>query len=133
MRKLNDKFRINQFREGGAKIPPPSGKSQTMPLPVYLAGAQRPYWSGGSTLQPQPLTLPHRLVHLDQGVYKVPDNLIFFPTPIFQILIFFPEISILSSYPQQPHYNREHAIASPLLFYHVIFFPTAMIFPFPLH
>ena len=40
------------------------------------------------------------LKDLHSGVYKVPYNLIFFPTPIFEILIFFTKISV--PFPSSP-------------------------------
>ena len=35
--------------------------------------------------------------------------------------------------PKQPYYYGDEYIASPLPFFHVIFFPTAVIFPSPLY
>ena len=78
-------------------------------------------------------SLVHTKIMLQTGVYKVPYNLIFFPTPIFKILIFFKKISVFRLFPswyssQQPQYYRKDDIASTFPFFHVIFFPTAMTF-----
>ena len=77
--------------------------------------------------------LPHVLV---AGLYKVPCNLIFFPTPHY-FKSWFPSQKLSS-----PHDlpNRLNIIENMLLvidlpfpFLHVIFFHTAMIFPSQLH
>ena len=76
---------------------------------------------------------------LDIGEYKVPYNLIFFPTPFLIFLIFFPTISVL--FPSSPLDNLpyslniiEQMILLPLTpFFHVIFSPEALKFPSPIH
>ena len=72
----------------------------------------------------------YSLVHLQQGLYKVPFNFIFFPTHFFKS--WFSSLKFLSPSPssswyssQQPKCYRENYIASPFSFFHVIFFPTA--------
>ena len=73
------------------------------------------------------------------GVYKVPYDLIFFPTPIFRIFISFLIISV--SFPSSPLENIPYSlniidqmILLPLiLFFHVIFFPKVLKYTFPVH
>ena len=78
-----------------------------------------------------PLQLPLRFA----GVYIVPYNLIFFPTPIFLISIFLPKFLMpLPLFPtwyssQQPWFHRKDFISLYFIFFHVIFFPAALIFP----
>ena len=80
---------------------------------------------------------PHSTQCLVTRGYKVPYNLIFFPTP--NILIFFPKMSIpslfspLYSLPSSLNIIRKMFPLSPFPFFHVIFFPKAMIFPSPLY
>ena len=70
------------------------------------------------------------------GLYKVPCNLIFFPLHIFKILICFSKISIpfLSSLLDTLSKSKD-IIGKMILFpfFHVIFFHTAMLFPYPHH
>ena len=78
-----------------------------------------------------------RPIHIQAGVYKVPYNLIFLPTPIsFLILIFFPEISVPFPFsPLDILPNSFNILGKMILLTcsHVIFFLTAMIFPSLLH
>ena len=80
--------------------------------------------------------LQKRLFNILSGVYKVPYNMIFFPTPIFWILIFFPKFSYplthLIIFPTAS-ILKDDDIASAFSFFHVIFFPPDMIFLFSLY
>ena len=71
-----------------------------------------------------------------KGIYKVPYNLIFFPTRIILNLDFLPKnlrlLPHLIFFPTSS-ISWEDDIASPFLFFHVIFYPTAIIFPSPLN
>ena len=76
------------------------------------------------------------LIFLDSGVYKVPYHLVFLPPPppFFQILFFSNEISVpIPFFPLDILANslniKWKLIAYPLSFLHVIFFPTALMFP----
>ena len=78
-----------------------------------------------------------RGIDFKAGMYIVPYNLIFFPNPIFWS--FFSEISFLFTFfPLDILANSPNIIEKVILiplyfFFHVIFFPTAMIFPSPFH
>ena len=76
-----------------------------------------------------------KLVGIQQivpGVYKVPSNLIFFPTPILKIFIFVFPLPHLIFYPTAL-VLQGRSFCFTFSFFHVIFFPTALIFPSPPH
>ena len=107
---ININFRENWTHYGH---PLPSLAKETCPRLQIWGDENRGVWS---SLQLD--ILPHTdFLNLD----FFPRN--FRPLPFFNIW----------HYSHQPWYYRKSDIASPFIFFHVIFFPVAMIFPFPLH
>ena len=74
-----------------------------------------------STLSWLLVTFSETIINCLTGVYKVPYNLIFFPTPIFKsCFAFFSPLEIL---PNSPNIIGQMILLPFFSFFHVIFFP----------